>query len=394
MNSFRSLVIVQVPPYPPMGGVALRNWQTINLLKRQGEVAIFSIYKGTDDSSLALLEKGFQLNHYDIGSPNRSWQGKLKKRLGFLRPDGYPYSDWLYTATAGKQLRQFLNEFQPTLIVFEELWLYPYLQIAKHYPCPIVLDNHNIEGKKEDYRLQSYKLRKIRHIEKTFVQQADQTWVCSTVDAHQLQQLYGVRNTVRVIPNGVQASFYQPTSPHPRDNHHLLFLGKYSYQPNEEAALIAINEIYPTLKQSYPDCQLWLVGRDPTPAMKMAAGDDEDIHITGMVHDVRPYLQTASVMVVPLRQGGGTRLKILEAFASRCPVISTPKGTEGLQAQDNYHLHLGETPEQIITKVKHLWQNKSYAQQMVDHAYGLFMKTYSWQAVEQSISLALARLSK
>ncbi|MEM6253215.1 MAG: glycosyltransferase family 4 protein [Cyanobacteria bacterium P01_D01_bin.156] len=393
MSTWRSLVIVQVPPYPPTGGVALRNWQTLNLLKRQGDVTIFSVYKGSSTAA-ALAEKGFQLSHYDIASPNRPWHEKIKNRLGPLRPDGYYYSDWLYTAAASKQLRQLLHTYQPTLIVFEELWLYPYLPVVKNYPCPIILDNHNIEGSKEDYRLQPYKLKQIRHIEKKFVRQVDQTWVCSTVDAQQLQQLYGVSNTVKIIANGVQANFYQPTTQQNRDNHQILFLGKFSYQPNEEAALIAINEIYPTLKKYYSDSQLWLVGRDPTPAMTTAANSDQDIHITGMVADVRPYLQTASVMIVPLRQGGGTRLKIIEAFASHCPVVSTTKGAEGLQAKDNYHLCIGNSPKQIVDQVMHLWQNQPSAQQMAAQAYELFMQNYSWQAVAKSTAAALATLSR
>ncbi|NEQ55212.1 MAG: hypothetical protein F6K11_34675, partial [Leptolyngbya sp. SIO3F4] len=106
MGTCRSLVIVQVPPYPPTGGVALRNWQTLNLLKRQGEIAIFSIYKGKSENSGSLKQTGFQLVHYDIGCPNRPWLEKVKKRLGFFRPDGYQYSDWLYTADAAVALRQ------------------------------------------------------------------------------------------------------------------------------------------------------------------------------------------------------------------------------------------------------------------------------------------------
>lgn len=393
----RSLVVVQVSPYPPTGGVALRNWQTLNLLKQQGEVAIFSIYKGEGnegEGSDVLAQQGFTRVHYDIGSPNRPWLEKVKNRLGFLRPDGYYYSDWLYTAEAAQMLQQLVTTFQPTLVVFEELWLYPYLKTVKqalnNRPCTLVLDNHNIEGNKEDYRLQPRTLRQIRYIEQKFGQQVNQTWVCSTVDAQQLQQLYGI-STMRVIPNGVQADFYHQCHQDitARTNHQLLFLGKFSYQPNEEAALILINEIYPGLKQRYPDAQLWLVGRDPTAAMETATKTEPDIHITGRVPDVRPYLETASVMIVPLRQGGGTRLKILEAFASQCPVASTSKGAEGLDVQNNVHLCLGETAGQLIEKVEHLWQNPLFAQRIAETAYDLFLQKYSWAAVEKLMSAAI-----
>ncbi|MEA5462452.1 glycosyltransferase family 4 protein [Leptothoe sp. PORK10 BA2] len=398
MGSCRSLVIVQVPPYPPTGGVALRNWQTLNLLKHQGEVAIFSIYKGSDRAAQELTQQGFKLAHYDIASPQRPWTEKVKNRLGYLRSDGYSYADWLYTADAAKALGQLVETFQPSLMVFEELWLYPYLQVVKNHPCAIVLDNHNIEGNKEDYRLPRRTLRQIRHIEQTFIQRADQTWVCSPVDADQIRQLYGISHGVKVIPNGLQAEFYRQVNPpasqnhSPKEPHHLLFLGKFSYYPNEEAALILIQEIYPALKRRYPDSQLWLVGRDPTAAMATAAKLHNNIHITGMVPDVRPYLNRASAMVVPLRQGGGTRLKILEAFASYCPVVSTAKGAEGLGVKDNHHLWLGETAAQMVEKVDYLWQNPALDKQITAHAYDLFIHTYAWAAVEPSIASAVADL--
>ena len=393
MSSCRSLVVVQVSPYPPAGGVALRNWQTLNLLKRRGDVAVFAIYKGPDKASQPLAQKGFLTTHYDIATPHRSRFEKVKNRLGFLRPDGYKYSDWLYTAEAAEALCDLVKRFQPTLVIFEELWLYPYLRTVQQVDsnCAIILDNHNIEGDKEDYRLHPRTLRQIRYIEKRFVQQATQTWVCSHLDCQKLQQLYGVDvDNIKVIPNGVEANFYHQGPTMARQPHQLLFLGKFSYQPNAEAALILIHEIYPKLKQRFPHTHLWLVGRDPTPAMEAAI--DEHIHVTGMVPDVRPYLSRASTMVVPLKQGGGTRLKILEAFASYCPVVSTAKGAEGLAAKDNCHLCIGNTSEEIIEKVAYLWQNESIIHQIVKNAHELFTQAYSWHAVEQPLSAAVDSL--
>lgn len=386
----RSLVIVQVPPYPPMGGVALRNWQTLNLLKRLGEVAIFSIYQGPEQAADQLSQQGFTTVHYDIASLRRPLLEKVKNRLSYVRPDGYRVSDWLYTAEAARELTQLIQTFQPTLVVFEELWLYPYVKtVQRTTNARIVLDNHNIEGDKEGYRLASRKLSQIRYIEKRFVQQASQTWVCSDSDSQMLQQLYGVDGySLKVIPNGVDAVFYQ--QPMTRERCQLLFLGKFSYQPNADAALILINEIYPQIKQRYPDTQLWLVGCDPTPEME--AVTDENIHITGMVPDVRPYLNRASTMVVPLYKGGGTRLKILEAFASYCPVVSTDKGAEGLAGEDTVHLCIGNTPEEMVEKVIYLWENESMAQDMAKKAHELFVETYSWQAVEGPMRAAVGEL--
>ncbi len=395
MDTYRCLVIVQVPPYPLTGGVALRNWQTLNLLKQLGEVAIFSIYKGPAQSSQFLTEQGFGQFHYDIGNPNRSLPEKLKNRLARIRPDGYVYTDWLYTHDGATALKTCLYDFQPTLVIFEELWLYPYLRLVETYTkstsCAIVLDNHNIEGQKEHYRAQRRHLQQIRYIEGQFAKRVNQVWVCSTADASQLTRLYGTDISTQVIPNSVQDKYYQSV----RDarvsqtvDHSLLFLGKFSYAPNEEAALILLKDIYPALQKRYPKAQLWLVGRDPTHKMK-AAAQTPNIHITGLVEDVRPYLAQARIMAVPLYQGGGTRLKLLEAFAAHCPVVSTTKGAEGLAVIDTEHLYLRDSVEEMVDAIDAIWQSPNQAAKLTSKAYQLFQAEYSWQATQHRICAAL-----
>lgn len=389
------LVIVQVPPYPLTGGVALRNWQTLNLLKQFCEVAIFSIYKGPEQSSQFLADQGFKQFHYDIGNPNRTPFEKLKNRLGRIRPDGYVYTDWLYTHDGATALKTCLYNVQPTLVIFEELWLYPYLRVVEAYAkstgCAVVLDNHNIEGQKEHYRAQPRHLQQIRYIEGQFAQRANQVWVCSITDATKLTQLYGTDVLTQVIPNSVQDEFYQPVrdvKPLRTIAHSVLFLGKFSYAPNEEAALILLRDVYPALQRRYPKAQLWLVGRDPTNKMK-AAAQAPNIHITGLVDDVRPYLEQASVMAVPLHQGGGTRLKLLEAFAAHCPVVSTAKGAEGLAVVDAEHLYLRDSVAGMVEAIDTIWQSPTQAATLASQAYRLFQSNYSWQATHHRIGAAL-----
>ncbi len=395
MDTCRCLVIVQVPPYPLTGGVALRNWQTLNLLQQLGEVAIFSIYKGPAQSSQFLSEQGFSQFHYDIGKPDRSLLEKLKNRLGKIRPDGYVYTDWLYTHDGATALTTCLHDFQPTLVIFEELWLYPYLRVVETYAkstsCAIVLDNHNIEGQKEHYRAQHRHLQQIRYIEGQFSKRVNQVWVCSPADATQLTQLYGKDISTQVIPNSVQDKFYQSVREAKVSqtvDYSLLFLGKFSYAPNEEAALILLNDIYPALQKRYPQAQLWLVGRDPTNKMK-AAAQLPNVHITGLVEDVRPYLEQASLMAVPLRQGGGTRLKLLEAFAAHCPVVSTTKGAEGLAVIDTEHVYLRDSLAGMVDAIDTIWRSPNQAQKLTSKAYQLFQTAYSWQATYHRICAAL-----
>ena len=162
-----------------------------------------------------------------------------------------------------------------------------------------------------------------------------------------------VKTAAYAIPNGADPDYYQTGSPVvPRSANTLLYLGRFSYQPNAEAAAILLNQIYPLL--SAASCRLLLVGCDPTEEMQRAAQIDPQIIVTGQVEDIRPYLATATVMAVPLQKGSGTRLKLIEAFAAKCPVVSTAKGAEGLDVEDGKHLLLRESPGAMAWTILHL----------------------------------------
>ncbi|MEO0868733.1 MAG: glycosyltransferase family 4 protein [Cyanobacteria bacterium J06642_11] len=397
----RTLFLVQVKPYPLSGGVSLRNWQNINILAQRGPVSIFSLFKGEADLTLWPLDADWQ--HYDLSAPFRSIQEKVQRRLWQLRTTGNIRADWLYTQAAERQLRDWINQFKPTLIIAEEIWLHRYLPVLQQANCHLILDNHNVEGDGERYEdvsdMSPKILAKIRRIEKRFSQAVDQVWMCSRQDVKMFHQLYPtVKTQTYVVPNGVDPNYYAAVrsqtvpatlSPNP---YTLIYLGRFSYQPNAEAASILLNHIYPTLKKVKPTCRLLLVGCDPTEEMLKAAQADPHVIVTGPVPDVLPYLASATVMAVPLQKGSGTRLKLLEAFAAKCPVVSTNKGAEGLQVEDNVHLLLRDSSTAIVEAILDLWQQPLTAQTMVNCAYQRCLDRYAWSAVGQQIHDSLTQL--
>lgn len=380
-------------PYPLSGGVSLRNWQNINLLAQQGSVGIFSLYKGSADP--ALLPLAARWHHYDLSAPSRPLREKIQRRLWWLRPTANARADWLYTRGAAQQLRHYIADFNPTLIVVEEIWFYRYLPLLKQAGCPLILDNHNVEGDDSRYRgvarITPQVLARIRRVEENFIRAVDQVWLCSQQDVGLACTLYPtVKTAAHAIPNGVDPNYYQAGSPVPRAANTLLYLGRFSYQPNAEAAAILLNQIYPLL--SAASCRLLLVGCDPTEEMQRAAQADPQIMVTGQVEDIRPYLATATVMAVPLQKGSGTRLKLIEAFAAKCPVVSTAKGAEGLDVEDGKHLLLRESPAAMAGAILHLWQQPQMAQALADQAHKRFLERYAWAAVGQNIQAALGQL--
>ncbi|MGK7893750.1 MAG: glycosyltransferase family 4 protein [Xenococcus sp. (in: cyanobacteria)] len=404
--SFNTLFITRPLPYPPIGGVAIRNWQNINIMLKWGSVGVVSIQSNQAKDKLYYPPGVTFWKNYlftEIFQGRSLWQ-KIQNRLWWLKLRSHPQTNKLYSDRIVRELDEILTQFQPHLVILEELWFYPYFDKLKNHQCNFIYDAHNVETplrQKIDPRLSGLKskikssvlLTKLKAIERTFVRQVDQVWVCSQNDADLMGQLYGQKLPIQVVPNGINVSDYDTVRlgkcPLPEQLRPIpwtiVFTATFSYEPNSVAAQLLIEQIYPKLKKLYPECLLLLVGRNPTKHMKETAKNDPGIIVTGKVPDVRPYLAAASVVVVPLLEGGGTRLKILEAFAAGLPVVSTSKGAEGIKAQDEEHLLIRDEIEDIVTGITELWSNSSLTQRLTDSAYELVKAEYSWQAVAYKI---------
>src|SRR2546423_1741673 len=147
-------------------------------------------------------------------------------------------------------------------------------------------------------------------------------------DAAQLTEMFGI-GRVSSIPTGVDLEYFTPVESQPREG--IVFIGSMDWLPNIDGMRWFRAEILPLIRACRPDCRLSIVGRQPTREILAMAESDPLIEVTGTVPDVRPYLWRAAVSIVPLRVGGGTRLKIYEAMAARTPVVSTTIGAEGLE---------------------------------------------------------------
>lgn len=404
----RTLFITKEVPYPPGGGVSLRNWQNMNAMMEFGPVAVFSAANWQPQKTSLPRVKYWK--HCNVEEQRSSWE-KVERRLWWLDPLRHPDADWAYSDNAAEELDLFLAEFKPDLVIFEEVWLHRYLSVVKRHGCFTVLDEHNVESHLFEQRKDSsatlkeklkmtIQLAHLRSIEGKFVREVDRVWVCSENDAYLMQKLYGESVSTDVVPNAIDVSYYDSvrlgkhTIPDGLEDkrRNLLFLGQLSYLPNTEAVKLLIEKIYPQIQRIYPDCRLLLVGRRPNQYMLDAAKKEPGIIIPGTVPDVRPYLAAASIMLVPLFKGGGTRFKILEAFAAGCPVVSTAKGAEGLKIEDGEHLLVRDVFEEIVEGVCQIWSDPPLGKKLARTAYNVVQQEYSWQAAGQKIAQALTKL--
>jgi glycosyltransferase involved in cell wall biosynthesis len=375
-----------------------------------GEVGVFGLYSN-DTNADKVPKTGLAFwKTTTVPAPIYWLPGqKMSSRAWFLDPVGHP-SDMSYSETVAAELDGIMTNFNPHLVVIEGLWLHRYIDVLKCHNCRIVLDNHNVEaavvqeianstfGDDLPARLiRDVMPERTRAIEQKAAGAVDQVWVCSSEDARLMNKLYGSSMSVHVVPNAVNISYYigvhdgkypRPNSVAPTRNT-IIFPASFRWEPNVNAAAFLTEKLFPLLVAIYPDCQLMLVGKDPTPQMTEVAKRDPRIVVTGRVYDVRPYLAASSVMVTPLFQGGGTRFKILEAFASNIPVISTKKGAEGLDVKDGTHLLIAESAEEFVMAVQRILRNESIAKQLIANGWDLVQRLYSWQTSGLCIAQAI-----
>jgi sugar transferase (PEP-CTERM/EpsH1 system associated) len=280
-------------------------------------------------------------------------------------------------------------------------FLVPAVNLPRVLPCPAVLFTHNVEAeiwrRHADQsgflrkRLYTQQWRRMLRFEGRTVARFDRVLAVSDVDRDTLQRLYGDRlqAPVSVIPTGVDTNYFAPRPATPGASKRIVFTGSMDWLPNADGVLFFCREILPLIQQAEPDAIFTIVGRSPTPAVRRLS-EENGIEVTGRVEDVRPYLQNAAVYVVPLRIGGGTRLKIFEAMAAGRAVVSTTIGAEGLPTENGRHLMLADTPREFADAVITLLRDPSTRSSLEGQGRALVTERYDWSAAAAHLEAAIA----
>ena len=188
----------------------------------------------------------------------------------------------------------------------------------------------------------------------------------------------GMKNVLGAVPTGVDCSYYQP-SPNP-EPYTMAFLGSMDWHANLDAVDFFVREVYPKIKARYPQAKFLVIGRNPPAHIRALSQGDPSIEVTGTVSDVRPYLARASMMVLPLRVGGGTRIKVFEAMAAGLAVVSTHIGAEGLPVNHDEHLMFADTAPEFIDRVCELFGDRQKLQRIAKNSLELVRTKFSWGA--------------
>jgi glycosyltransferase involved in cell wall biosynthesis len=261
----------------------------------------------------------------------------------------------------------------------------------RNLKTPVVLFQHNVEAEiwRRHYEVQQHpakrlylyrQWRKMQRFERDACHRVDSVIAVSEADAKMMERDYGVAK-VYDIATGVDIDFFKPANNVTPRPHSLVFTGSMDWLPNEDAMRYFTDEIMPLVKQQIPDVHLTIVGRNPYPSLLELAQRDPALTVTGRVDDVRPYIDDATAFVVPIRIGGGTRLKIYEAMAMEKPVISTTIGAEGLPVYDGAQLLIADDPVTFAEAVVKVLNDSEFATQLGHNAAQLVRQNFGWPGV-------------
>lgn len=200
----------------------------------------------------------------------------------------------------------------------------------------------------------------------------------SQADADLMESMFGVKN-VAVTPTGVDIEYFQPAGQTPRQPHEydLSFVGSMDWLPNIDGMKYFVEQILPLIRNQIPGCSLAICGRNPSPEILNMAANDPKIKVTGTVSDIRPYMWGSRLSIVPLRIGGGTRLKIYEAMAANLGVVSTTVGAEGLDVTHPVNIRLADTPESFAGECVRLLTRDAERDALAAAGFQL-AQTFSW----------------
>jgi glycosyltransferase involved in cell wall biosynthesis len=204
----------------------------------------------------------------------------------------------------------------------------------------------------------------------------------SHTDAEEMRRLFGVTR-VTEIPTGVNIEYFLPPDPRPEITADLVFVGSMDWLPNVDGVLYFVREVLPLIHQRRPETTVVVVGRTPPQKIAQLGVEDPRIRITGTVPDIRGYLWSSAVSVVPLRIGGGTRLKIYEAMAARIPVVSTTIGAEGLTVNPPGDIRLADTPRAFADECLELLSDAPLRARMSAAAWEMVNANFSWDHVSR-----------
>ena len=385
-------------PYPLISGHSLRTYHILKGAAQNHNVTFVTFIQLPEHElkkeNLDHL-KSFCKAVYPFEIPADLSRVTLAKMLFLNLFSSLPFVAQKYDAPMMRQkIREIIQTQHIDLVHVDMLPLAAYINEFENLPK--ILVNHNVESVRlyRWFRAEPNPVKKIylgiqwlklRSFEQSAMNKFDGCVVVSELDRELLRKM-GVKSRLFVVPNGTNTKFFEPNNGKVVENS-VLWIGHMDVHTNKDAVLYFWKDIYPILKKKYPQVKMTFVGTAPPKEIADAAQKDPQVKATGFVDDVRPYIDEAAVMVVPIRIGSGTRLKILDAMAMGKAIVSTSVGCEGLNVNDGKDILIADNPEGFSDKTIGILKNPDKRVELEKNAIEL-AKTYDWDLITQRQEVA------
>ena len=373
------LWIVPTFPYPPKSGGDIRVYYLLKHLSSLLDISIVTWSwgepKSTDLQALT-NETGIREIHYVTSKK----KGIFSKIFWYGAPHGMNY---FAESNMGAKLEELRCGRAYDFVQAEFLYT---LQYAKHISnSPVFLTEHNVEyvkykrwyGPAERPLLYHLQLAYIHKLESSLYRKTRSVFCTSSYDRHLLAGI-NAGHHIEVVPNGIEVEEFDQITSEVPSNKKLLFVGSMFYKPNNDAVVFFLRDVFPRVLYDWPECQFWIVGKGASGEIRNSVSN-KNVVLTGPVEDVRPYLEEANAVVVPLLSGSGTRIKILEAMAAGRPVISTTIGAEGLDVRDGEEILIADTPSSFADAVRRIFSDSGFAHRIAAKAKEMVRSKYTWK---------------
>lgn len=390
------LVTTNVPG--DTGGAEIRNLNLLKqLCKKSGaEVKLFCIRNKENEKNIIALEKDLGISVHSVyrhpGSLPLSLRALLFSRM-------QPFMEEYKMSGLGEEFRKVCENELPDIVQIEQIEAYycirPHIAWLRKQGTKIVLDAHNIEAKALEGAARSFPpakkavgellIKPLRKLEMEAAKNSDAVFACSQKDAEYFKRYA----RTFVVPNGVDCGQFRPQENGGEPK--LIFIGGVKYSPNADALRFYLKSIHPKVKKSIPEIRLIAIGATPQ-WMKNNGIKDPTVLAAGFVEDIEPYLAQASVGICPIRQGSGTRLKVLTFMAAGIPTVSTAKGAEGIICTAGEDIIIKDDSEGFAESIVSLLSDESLRRNIGSKARRLAKDLYDWDTIGDQLISSIRKI--
>jgi glycosyltransferase involved in cell wall biosynthesis len=385
-------------PYPLLSGGQIRTYNLLKNLSRKHQITLFSYIRNSEEKQYReeLLKYCREVYLFER---RQAWSWKNILLAGFTP---YPFLVCLYLSPVVKKaIAAVLKKEKYDLIHVETFYVSPQLPKTN---LPILLVEQTIEWLvylNYTKNLKSWILKpflyfdvlKIKYWEKNFWKTATRLATVSEEDKKIITQTTANQN-IEIVANGVDISFFSNCQKKKKSQvKTVLFVGNFKWLPNSDAAIYLVEKIWPKIKQEFQSVRLWIVGKNPTKQI-LSLQKNSGVEVKGDVADIRQIFSQADVMLAPIRNGRGTKYKVLEAIASMTPVVATPLGVEGLELRNGQEVLIGNTSDELASKTIQLLTNPQLGQQLARKAYQILKDRYNWKIISSQLDEIYLEMGK